>query len=79
MNKKHLIIMLLCCLIPLAALGSLFLFQIQITPGLWFGIMLLCPVLHLLMMKFMMKSGSHEHHHQPAPLATKQVGSKVKD
>jgi hypothetical protein len=61
MNKRHLIIMLLCCLIPLAALAALFLFKVQITPGLWFGLMLLCPVLHLLMMRFMLHGKDHEH------------------
>jgi hypothetical protein len=71
--------MLLCCLIPLAAIGGLFLFQVEITPGIWFGIMLLCPVLHLVMMKFMMQGGSHEHHIHPPSLASKQVGSKVKE
>ena len=63
MNKKHLLIMLLCCLIPVAILLALSFFQVQVTSGIWFGIMLLCPVLHLLMMKSMLHNENHEHQH----------------
>jgi hypothetical protein len=78
MLKKHIVIMLLCCLIPIAALGALFLFQVQVTPNIWFGIMLLCPVLHLLMMKFM-HTGEEQHHHRSPQIPTEQYGSKIKD
>ncbi len=54
MNKKHALIMLACCLIPLAALAAVFVFKIPANSVIYFGILVLCPALHLLMMKNMM-------------------------
>ena len=71
MNKKHVLIMLACCLIPLAALVAIFVFRIPVTSVIYFGILLLCPVLHLLMMRNMMGPGhnhaGHHHAERPAP------------
>ena len=71
MSKKHALIMLACCLIPLAALAAIFVFKVPATGVIYFGILLLCPVLHLLMMRNMMGHGhNHAGHHQaerPAP------------
>ncbi len=77
MNKKHVLIMLACCLIPLVALAAIFVFKIPANSVIYFGILLLCPVLHLLMMRNMIghpaergASGDHAGHHhaeRPAP------------
>ena len=48
MKHRHLWLMVLCCLIPVAALSAIFLF----------GMILLCPLLHILMM---MGMGEHKH------------------
>lgn len=58
MNKKHPLIMLACCLIPLAALAAIFVFKMPANSVIFFGLILLCPALHLLMMKGMM---NHDH------------------
>ncbi len=57
MSKKHVLIMLACCLIPLVALAAIFVFKIPTNSVIYVGILLLCPALHLLLMRNMM--GSH--------------------
>jgi len=59
MKKSHLFIMLLCCLISVTALAAIFLFNVPVNSVLLFGLILLCPISHLFMMKFM----GHDHNH----------------
>lgn len=56
--SRHMLIMILCCLIPLAALMSVFIFKVPVSQTLTFGLILLCPLGHLLMMGMM---GGHTH------------------
>ncbi len=51
-KHKHALMMALCCLIPLVLLGILWIAGVS-QNILSFGIILLCPVMHLLMMKNM--------------------------
>lgn len=60
MTKKHVLIMLACCLIPVLALGAIFLFNVPVSKVLWVGLILICPLSHILMMKFMMHD-DHDH------------------
>lgn len=53
MKKSHIWIMILCCLILIIALGTVFLFKVPLSSVLLYGLILLCPLSHLLMMKFM--------------------------
>lgn len=66
MNKKHTLLMLACCLVPLLALGAIFLFKLPVSQVLYFGLILLCPLSHLLMMRGMMHGEGHEHGSQSA-------------
>jgi uncharacterized membrane protein len=67
MSKKHMLIMLACCLIPVAALIAIFVFKIAVSAVVYGVILLVCPLSHLLMMKFMMHdhqqpTNEHKHH-----------------
>lgn len=63
MSKKHVFIMLLCCLIPLAALAAIFLFNVAVNSVLLFVLILVCPLSHLLMMKFLPHDEGHVKNH----------------
>ena len=63
MNKKHALIMVVCCLVPMAALAAVSTFNIPLNTVLYVGLALLCPVSHLLLMKFM-GHGDHAEHQQ---------------
>ncbi|MFH1185523.1 MAG: hypothetical protein V1755_10865 [Chloroflexota bacterium] len=68
MKKSHMLLMFLCCLIPVIGLTAVYFFKIPLSSVLLYGMILLCPVSHLLMMKFMghdhspAENEAHEHH-----------------
>jgi hypothetical protein len=65
MNHKgnHMWLMVLGCLLPITALGAIFLFNIPVSTTLLAGLILLCPLLHL----WMMRGGRHGHDEEKGP------------
>ncbi|MHB8087658.1 MAG: DUF2933 domain-containing protein [Anaerolineaceae bacterium] len=61
MSKKHSVIMILCCLIPIGAFLAIRLLNLQINSLFSFLLILLCPLSHVLMMGSM-KHEDHTHH-----------------
>ena len=84
MNKKHALIMVACCLIPIAGFALVSLFDIPLKSVFYFAMILFCPLSHLLMMKYMGHGADHQHgelkdhaHHEAIPQISKS--GKVSD
>ncbi len=58
MSGKHALIMLLCCLIPLAAFALVSAFNVPLSSLTTVALVLMCPLMHLLMMRGMSHHGS---------------------
>jgi hypothetical protein len=62
MSKKHMLIMLACCVIGMGAVLAVLVFQIPVNNVLFGLILLICPLSHLLMMGMMGKDHNHAQH-----------------
>ncbi len=78
MKKSHIWLMILCCLIPIAAITAVYLFNIPLSSVLLYGFVLLCPLSHLLMMRSMghdhssTETHSQHQHHVGSPIPPSQ-------
>ena len=80
MKRNHWLLMLLCCLIPLVGIAAIVVFRVPTSSVLYFGLVLLCPLLHLVMMGSMRHdhaspSRTTIHHHEP--IAQPSAGDRV--
>ena len=78
MKKSHMYLMLLCCLIPVVAIVLVSFFKIPLSSVIFYGLILLCPLSHLLMMRSMGHDHSsedhsqHQHHTDSLPARTEE-------
>lgn len=73
LNPKHTLIMVVCCLIPVTAFAAFFIFNVPLNTVILFALVLMCPLSHLLLMKYMWNAGAtHDKAHQHAT-ETKQL------
>lgn len=84
MDKKHVLLMIACCLVPIAAIALISLFNIPVKSAIYFVLILMCPLSHLLMMRYMIQDDDHQHrevehnaHHRGIPRVSKP--GKVSD
>lgn len=81
MSKTHTILMLACCLIGMGAAAAFFLFGVPANKILFGLMLLLCPLSHILMMRFM-NHGDAGHaaqghqHGEPAKELSRNVGDR---
>ena len=66
MTKKHVLIMVLCCLIPLIGYAAVSLLGIRINAILFCGMVFICPVLHLILMLNLKRHIYDDRPHSPA-------------
>ncbi len=77
MNRKHALLMILCCLIPLATFAAISILRVPVNTVIYAAIALACPAMHLLMMRGMTHTparsvgvnhgGEHAHHQVEVP------------
>lgn len=72
MNKKHIFLMLACCLLPIVGLALVFLFNVPVNTVLLGALVLICPLSMILMMMFM--GSEHDASHD-----TDRSGTAIKD
>jgi hypothetical protein len=59
-GNKHMLIMLLCCLVPLAIVFAVTTLGVPLGNIATFALVLMCPLMHLFMMKGMMGHGAQD-------------------
>ena len=77
MNRKHALLMILCCLVPLVGFAAISIFRIPANTVIYVALALACPAMHLLMMRGMMNHNNGEcAHYQAETVKTADLRSR---
>jgi hypothetical protein len=57
MSRKHMLLMIAGCVLPMTALAAIFIFRVQVNTVFLVAMLILCPLMHFLMLK------DHGAHH----------------
>lgn len=79
MKKSHMWMMILCCLIPVIGLTAVYFFKVPLSSVLLYGMLLLCPLSHILMMKFMGHDHSSSEQHSQHQHQTSSVTAPTQE
>jgi len=75
MSKKHGLLMLACCVLGMGVAAAVFLFDVPLNRVFTGLLLLLCPLSHLIMMRFM----GHGDHHPAADEANPACHTTTKE
>jgi len=67
MKKSHMLLMLLCCLVPIAGLIAISVFKLPLSNVLFWAMVLICPISMFFMMKSMFQDQNHEDSKASSP------------
>ena len=70
MSKKHLILMILGCVVPMGVFFVLFSLGIPLNKLFFFALILLCPLSHIFMMRGMKHHGHDDHSSESTKIET---------
>ena len=70
MSKKHLILMVLGCVVPMGVFFVLFALGIPLNKLFFFALILLCPLSHIFMMRGMKHHGHDDHASESTKIET---------
>ena len=65
MKKSHMLIMILCCLIPIVGLAAVYIFKLPLNAVVFGAMILFCPIAMFFMMKSMLQD-----HNPSSPTAS---------
>ncbi len=67
MKKSHMLLMILCCLIPIAGLAAVYIFKLPLNSLVYGAMFLVCPIAMFFMMKSMLQDHNTDNPKTSSP------------